>query len=239
MLLFLFTCSLSFILLFKSLPLKPLLPWASEMRLLSLWFWKDLSFLTNSITNTLSGETPPFSTSRMSPKKKNFVEMSSEMSVLDLPDLVLETILEKLQPEGLCSMASVCTSMRDRCSSDHLWERHMKNKWGRIVGPAAYREWQCHVASRKGSTFFNQGKQKGLMGYLIHLWPIALVRSGFRNISKKKSTSPPVDSVMSWYLALESGNFWFPAQVYNREVFNCLVFLLFPFRNCSFLEWFL
>lgn len=25
------------------------------------------------------------------------------------------------------------------------------------------------------------------------------------------------DSVMSWYLHMESGKFWFPAQVYNRE----------------------
>ncbi|KAK4441408.1 F-box protein [Sesamum alatum] len=158
----------------------------------------------------------------MSPKKKNSsskvesVEMASEVSVLDLPDLVLECILEKLPPEGLCRMAGVCTSLRDWCTSDHLWERHMKNKWGRIVGPAAYREWQFHVVSGKSSIFFNQDKQKGLMGYLIQLWPFALIRSSFSNISKKQSF-PPVDSIMSWYLALESGKFWFPAQVYNRE----------------------
>jgi len=54
------------------------------------------------------------------------------------------------------------------------------------------------------------------MGYLTLLCPTALIRSSFGNISKKKDF-PPVDSIMSWYLALESGNFWFPAQVYNRE----------------------
>ncbi|KAK6138247.1 hypothetical protein DH2020_027994 [Rehmannia glutinosa] len=140
--------------------------------------------------------------------------MTSEMSVLDLPDLVLECILEKLPPDGLCRMASVCTSLRDKCISDHLWEKHMKNKWGKIVGPSAYKEWQCHIASRKGSIFC---KKKGLMGYLVNLWPIALIRSCFSNFVIKKKSFSPVDSVMSWYLALESGKFWFPAQVYNRE----------------------
>ncbi|PIM99281.1 hypothetical protein CDL12_28233 [Handroanthus impetiginosus] len=225
MLLFLITCSFSFILFYKSLALKPLPTWASEMRLLSLCFWKDLPFFTISkcIKNTFLGVTFSFFTSRMSPKKKNITpkvenaEINSEMSVLDLPDLVLESILEKLRPEGLCRMACVCTSLRDKCISDHLWERHMKNKWDRIIGPAAYRDWQLHIASRKGSIFFNQGKQKGLMGYLIHLWPLALIRSSFSNISNKKKNFPPADSVMSWYLALESGRFWFPAQVYNRE----------------------
>jgi len=160
---------------------------------------------------------------RMSPKKnKNFYskvenhEITSDMSVLDLPDLVLECILERLPTEGLCRMAGVCSSLRERCISDHLWEKHMKNKWGRIISPAAYREWQWHIASRKGSIFSNQGKQRGLMGYLTLLWPTALIRSSFGNISKKKDF-PPVGSIMSWYLALESGNFWFPAQVYNRE----------------------
>ncbi|KAG9148650.1 hypothetical protein Leryth_019154 [Lithospermum erythrorhizon] len=36
-------------------------------------------------------------------------------------------------------------------------------------------------------------------------------------MAMKTKNYPPVDSVMSWYLALESGKFWFPAQVYNRE----------------------
>ncbi|KAL2239975.1 UNVERIFIED_CONTAM: F-box protein [Sesamum indicum] len=222
MLLFLITCSFSFLLFYKSLPLKPLPSWACEMRLLSFCFWKGLSFfsITKSIRNTLLAATFSLFTSIMSPKKKNSsskvesVEMVSETSVLDLPDLVLECILEKLPPEGLCKMAGVCTSLRDWCTSDHLWERHMKNKWGRIVGPAAYREWQFHVVSGKSSIY--QDKQKGLMGYLIQLWPFALIRSSFSNISKKQSF-PPVDSIMSWYLALESGKFWFPAQVYNRE----------------------
>ncbi|CAA2997302.1 F-box protein At2g32560-like [Olea europaea var. sylvestris] len=224
MLFFLITCSLSFILFYKSLSLKPLASSASEMRLLSIWFWKDFSLfpIAESIRNTLLGVVHKLFSPIMSPKKnKNFyskvenLEITSDMSVLDLPDLVLECILEKLPTEGLCRMASVCSSLRERCISDHLWEKHMKNKWGRIISTAAHREWQWHIASRKGSIFSNQGKQRSLMGYLTLLWPISLIRSSFGNIIKKDF--PPADSIMSWYLALESGNFWFPAQVYNRE----------------------
>ncbi|KAF2308242.1 hypothetical protein GH714_038076 [Hevea brasiliensis] len=34
-------------------------------------------------------------------------------SLLDLPELTLECILERLSPSGLCSMAGVCSSLRD------------------------------------------------------------------------------------------------------------------------------
>lgn len=189
---------------------------------MSLCFWKDLSFF-KSIKSTICSVISFLLASRMSPRKKNSsakvdsVEMASEMSVLDLPDLVLESILEKLPPEGLCRMASVCTSLRERSMCDHLWEKHMKNKWSKIVGPAAYREWQWYIASGKGAVFSNQGKQSSLVGYLSQLWPVVLIRSSFSS-GTKKSNFPPVDSTMSWYVALESGKFWFPAQVYNREV---------------------
>ncbi|KAG8371029.1 hypothetical protein BUALT_Bualt13G0044500 [Buddleja alternifolia] len=225
MLFFLITCFFSFILFHKSLTLNPLPLWAYEMRLLSLCFWQKSSFfhITKSIKTTLLSLTSSFFTFKMSPKKKNLtskvenIEITSQLAILDLPDLVLECILEKLPPEGLCRMASCCTSLRDRCINDHLWDRHMKNKWGKIIGPSAYREWQWHIASGKSSIFSNQNKRNGFMGYLIHLWPLALIRSSFSNISKNKKSLPPVDSIMSWYLALESGTFWFPAQVYNRE----------------------
>ncbi|KAL0435313.1 UNVERIFIED_CONTAM: F-box protein [Sesamum radiatum] len=224
MLFFLITCSFSFIFFYRSLVLKPLPSWACEMRLVSLWFWKGFSFLpiTKSIRNTIFGVIFSVFTSRMPCKKKSFsskvecIDRTPGISVLDLPDLVLECILEKLPPEELCRMASVSASLRDKCMSDYLWEKHIKDKWARIIGPAAYREWQWHIASRKDSIFFNQGKQKGLMGYLTRLWPVVLIRSSFSSISKKKK-SPPADSLMSWYFALESGKFWFPAQVYNRE----------------------
>ena len=208
---FLVTCCFSFIFFYNSLAInKPLPSWASEMRLLSL------SSLSH-IRNTILGVILPLFASRMSCRKKNtsVVEnpSSSQMSLLDLPDLVLESILEKLPPQGLCKMASVCTSLRERCMSDHLWEKLMDNKWGRIVGPSAYREWQWYIASRKGSAFFNQRNPGGLMGYLNQLWPVALIRSSFSN----KNNFPLLNSTMSFYFALESGKFWFPGQIYNRE----------------------
>ncbi|CAA0833503.1 F-box protein [Striga hermonthica] len=227
MLFFLITCSFSFIFFYKSLVFKPLPPWACEMRMLSLWFLKDFSFfaVTKSLRNTvLSVVFSLFASLTLSEKaalcsRIKSLEKTPEMSVLDLPDLVLETILEKLPPEGLCKMACVCTSFRDWCMSDHLWEKHVKNKWARVVGPAAYKEWQWQIASGKGSAFSGQHKNRGLMGYLNHLWPVVLIRSSLRgNINKKMSFCPTVStSIMPWYFALESGKFWFPAQVYNRE----------------------
>ncbi|KAF2291818.1 hypothetical protein GH714_035730 [Hevea brasiliensis] len=152
-------------------------------------------------------------------KLEKSVDETAGMSVLDLPELALECILERLPPAGLCSMAGVCTSLRERCISDHLWERHMKQKWGRIIGRAAYREWQFRRASSKNFGCCKQGNQKGLMKLLSIVWPISWMKSKDTNNNNiiKHSSSLPVDSIMSWYLALETGRFWFPAQVYNRE----------------------
>lgn len=152
----------------------------------------------------------------LSSKVENVEEETAEMSVLDLPELALERILEMLPPASLCTMAGVCTSLRERCKSDHLWEKHMKQKWGRVVGAAAYRDWQCHISSKTDSNNLKQGKQKGLIRLLSLSWPVSWFRSKVDDCSKQRS-SLPVDSIMSWYLALETGKFWFPAQVYNRE----------------------
>ncbi|CBI24276.3 unnamed protein product, partial [Vitis vinifera] len=202
MLFFLITC-FSFFLLSHSFSIRPLPSWVSEIRLSSsLWFWKELSFFTiyRSIKNSLFEN----------------VEVGLEMGLLDLPELVLECILERLPPEGLCSLGGVCSSLRDRCMSDYFWKRHMKEKWGRILGRAAYREWQWHMASRKDSDTLEQGKPNGLMRLLSRFGPLSWIRSRLSNSTPQRS-SVPVDSIMSWYLALETGRFWFPAQVYNRE----------------------
>lgn len=220
MLVFIVTTFTFITLLCKSLSLHPLPPWAAELRLLPLCFWKNLSFLSlvKDLNNTLLEGLSVLLPLRMFQRRKTCssceaerAELSiSEMSVLDLPDLVLECILEKLPPEGLCNMASVCSSLRERCLSDHFWERHLKQKWGGLIGPAAHREWQWHIAARNDSIFGDKTKQHSLVSYLTRLlWPI--------KAETKRNSFPPVDSVMSWYLALESGKFWFPAQVFNRE----------------------
>lgn len=99
-----------------------------------------------------------------------------------------------------------------------MWGRHMKHKWGRILGPAAYREWQWFIACRRNSTTSSGKKSQGLIKFIWHVWPLTWFTSRFdKSNSNNDSNSPLVDTVMSWYLALESGKFWFPAQVYNRE----------------------
>ncbi|OIW16472.1 hypothetical protein TanjilG_18998, partial [Lupinus angustifolius] len=134
------------------------------------------------------------------------------------PELVLECILERLPPDSLCQMAGVCRSLRERCVSDYLWERHMKQKWGRVIGPVAFREWKWHVASKRSVGSARHGKQRNFMRLVSFSWPFSWMRVKVdANNSIKQFSSLPNDSVMAWYLALESGNFWFPAQVYNRE----------------------
>jgi hypothetical protein len=144
------------------------------------------------------------------------------LSLMDLPELTLECILEKLSPSSLCQMANVCHSLRERCVSDYLWERHMKKKWGGVIGQAAYREWKWFVASKGDVKDLKQGNQKGLlMRYFSLLWSFQWMKvkvDDVNDIFKHRSLLPVVDSVMNWYLAIENGSFWFPAQVYNREV---------------------
>lgn len=223
------TC-VSFFLISYFLSLRSLLPsWVCEMRLSSsLQFWKELSLFTiytsikDSLFNCSWGIPPKMSFNENRPlliRKLDNVEVESGMGLLDLPDLALECIIKMLPPEGLCSLGGVCTSLRERCMSDYFWERHMKEKWGRILGPAAYREWQWHLASRNDSDTLEQGKPNGLMRLLSRSGDLSWISSRFSN-SKPQRSSIPVDSIMSWYLALETGRFLFPAQVYNREVWT-------------------
>ncbi|KAJ8751606.1 hypothetical protein K2173_016857 [Erythroxylum novogranatense] len=229
MVLYLLITCFSFLFLFKSLlSLKPLPPWASDVLLLSQLFCKELVPFSNlaSIKNTLSKSlyitriSSRLPLKRMALTSNTYIQKNEDenggMSVLDLPELALECILERLPPAGLCNMAGVCTSLRERCTSDHLWGRHMKQKWGEIIGPAAYREWQWYLATRKDFSSCKQGNQKGLMKLLSMVSPISWIRSKV-DVDSKHSCPLPVDSIMSWYLALENGRFWFPAQVYNRQ----------------------
>lgn len=237
MLLYFITC-LSFFFFLKSIhPLKSLPPWASEIRLISLLFYEDLSL---SSFCSLISQIP----SRMCLVNKTFAARKGDMSVsvedshdglslLDLPDLALECILEKLPPQELCKMAGVCRSLRERCVSDYFWEKHMKQKWGRVIGPAAYRQWLCHIALKcdEDDVTLRKAKEWGFLRFLpFSLWPFSLIslsKVSSNNSSSKQQRSLPAHSVMTWYMALESGSFWFPAQVYNREVILWIPYVLF------------
>jgi F-box domain len=183
----------------------------------SFFLYQDLISNSNLIKSK-------FLSSGMSPKKKwvnnrvGNVEESTECSVLDLPELTLELILSKLPPQGLCAMAGVCTELRARCRSDYLWERHLKEKWSSVVGPAAQREWKSYLASKKSLELSSFGGSLGRQRkWISRVWPLSWIRSRI-GTADKGSCIVPDDTVMSWYLSLESGKFWFPAQVYNREV---------------------
>lgn len=227
MILFFISC-FSFILL-SNLSLKPLLPWGSEMKLLSPWFWGELwGSLVSCIHKGRLGinsflQVPfvfPLKTLSISSKVVNTEKQEEEsVSLLDLPELALESILQRLSPAGLCGMARVCTSLRDKCRSDHLWEKHMKEKWGRVIGPSALREWQWHIASRKRPTHLKALHKRGLFRSLLTSCTLSWIRPKSENCGEPKR-SLHVDSIKAWYLSLESGKLWFPAQVYNREVIS-------------------
>ncbi|ONK63628.1 uncharacterized protein A4U43_C07F17240 [Asparagus officinalis] len=229
MLFFLISIIPLFLLISKSLPLKALPLWASEVRLLSILFWQEfLYFLVYSVKNTrlISSWVIEISI-KMSSKRKcasrvQNVEESMEMSVLDLPDLALECILGKLSPSGLCNMACVCSSLRDLCRDDYLWGRHMREKWGRVIGQSVKREWEWFLASRKessGACVERQSakKPKRWIRSLSHVWPLSWIKMRLVEGGNRVRSPLPNNSIMSWYLSLESGKFWFPAQVYNRE----------------------
>ncbi|XP_074581834.1 F-box protein At2g32560-like [Curcuma longa] len=157
----------------------------------------------------------------MAPRRKSSVEGPREVSIMDLPELALECILEKLPPAGLCSMAAVCSSLREICTSDYLWEKHMRQKWGRLIGPAAQRAWKLHLASAMDPSSVmvtnkkkNKKKSKKWIGMLSCFLPACWLKT---KIEKPNKPSSPDNSIMSLYRALELGEFRFPAQVYNRE----------------------
>ncbi|XP_027174983.1 F-box protein At2g26850-like [Coffea eugenioides] len=226
MLLFLISC-FSVILVSKSF-FRPFGTWKRDMRMqASPWFLGEVSrfliswsarskaargflhFLTSSLKKNGNGKAENVMVEGLE---------GEEYTLLDLPDLALECILERLSPFQLCSMAAVCRSLSERCSSDHLWEKHMKQKWGRLVGNAAYQQWQCYIASRNRAKLQESKRGKGLLGYFSifsdKMWNN---RSRENEIVTEQRNSLPVDSVKAWYLAIETGKLRFPAQVYNRE----------------------
>jgi len=220
----------SFLILSKSFTNKPLSSGQGGTKIGSTGFWGSLSsWLLSSLRK--GSTTNPCSFFRfslvMSLKNNSSVskveneEEEGKVSLLDLPDLPLECILGHLSPSELCSVAAVCTSLRDTSRSDHLWKKHMERKWGKVFGDAAYRQWKCHVASKAREKISNHQNQKGLFAFLHGdfrplVWMKAKSEKGTRS-----SNSLPEDSFMALYLSLESGKFWFPAQVYNREVISC------------------
>ncbi|XP_027364376.1 F-box protein At2g26850-like [Abrus precatorius] len=137
------------------------------------------------------------------------------LSFLDLPESTLDFILMRLSPIELYTLSQVCTYLRDKCQSDHYWENHIKHKWGRVIGDAAYKEWELHVTAAKEGNFLHQPtNQNGSLGSFVGSWPNLYLGSYLDDcnvLNGQRSNR----FMMALYFSLECGRFWFPAQVYK------------------------
>ncbi|KAJ7972111.1 F-box protein [Quillaja saponaria] len=113
----------------------------------------------------------------------------------------------------MCYVRSVYFS-KDKCRCDNLWKKLFKEKWGELIGDAAYKEWQWHLAVRKRQQLFHQRFQNQSLGSLVGVPPALCLGSCLENRGQS-SSSVADDSFMSWYISLHSGEFWFPAQVFK------------------------
>lgn len=139
-----------------------------------------------------------------SSRAENGNENKRMFCILDLPEPVLENIFERLSLADLCSMALVCSSLREKLLTemwpcDYLWEKLLERKWGKLIGNAAYRRWHSYVALRNGQ-------------------PFSWTRPSLKKSSTPTTSTLPVDSTLAFYLSLESGKLEFPAQIYYGEV---------------------
>ncbi|VVB02922.1 unnamed protein product [Arabis nemorensis] len=116
-------------------------------------------------------------------------------------------------------MSCVCSELRDKCVSDHLWNNHMEKKWSRLMGDAAVKEWNTHVSTIMSCLRNpNPSKRHWSSRLVANLKPFSWLSSNIGCCGDERSSFlAPVDSVIYWYSNLENGKFWFPAQVYNRE----------------------
>ncbi|XP_074354328.1 F-box protein At2g26850-like [Apium graveolens] len=182
----------------------------NELRtILVPWILEALSLFIISLFKRRKILVAFFKVPTFSSKPKN-EEIIRETSLLDLPDLALDCILEKLSPAELCNMASVCTSLRNVCVNDYFWEKHLKHKWVRVIGDIAYREWKSNIALKKKQALSDCSDQNGI----FRLFSFYKLKMDKR---EKLGTALPLESIMSLYQSLESGKFWFPGQVINRE----------------------
>lgn len=190
-------------------------------------FWERLFLVTKRKIFTTIFQVPKIafpSIKRFLSARFEFVEKvvnedkEDQFSLLDLPDLPLDSILEKLSPAELCSMAAVCASLRERCKSDHLWERHMQQKWGGLIGHAACTQYlQSQIAFKRAPKSQHcSSRTSKILRFFSGLMDFFRYKKSEKIVDR--SCKSPVNSVMSCYMALETGKFWFPAQVFNREV---------------------
>ncbi|CAA6654426.1 unnamed protein product [Spirodela intermedia] len=88
---------------------------------------------------------------------------------------------------------------------------------GSLMGPAAQRGWKSFVSSCEDNLApVGAGYRREWLRVLSCVWPLSWLTSKFGAAAETKPWLPD-NSIMSWYLAIETGFFRFPAQVFNRE----------------------
>ncbi|CAJ2671679.1 unnamed protein product [Trifolium pratense] len=154
-----------------------------------------------------------------SKKRKKTVVPRRKTRFLDLPNQTIDCILERLSPKELCRVAEVCTYLRNQSSSDYLWKKHVQQKWSKLVGDVVQQVWQWHRAKIKDARSFSLYRDVmdscaafrgtwpfvGIQSYLENHWPYI---SLMKNYSQK-----------ALYTCLETGCFWFPAQLYRNPMY--------------------
>ena len=212
-------------------------PWklVRELGLVALLLARELLSHSASAANAQGRKEPQQAAARMPPSKttktvREEVEPAppalagyadAVLPLLDLPELALDRVLEELAPASLAAMACVCAGLRDRCSMDGLWERHVRGKWGRVLGAAARKEWEAELAAGAAAAAHPRPtRRRSWADSLACAWPLSWIGSRWikDDTAAPPARAPPADTVAAWYRALECGEFWFPAQVYNREV---------------------
>ncbi|XP_057437942.1 F-box protein At2g26850-like isoform X3 [Lotus japonicus] len=139
-----------------------------------------------------------------------------DRSLLNLPEPILDCILKLLSPIELIKMSMVCTCLRDACRSDHLWENHINQKWGTIVGDFAFKEWQWHLTKFKSEEEEEEAllDQNCSLGSFCGSCPLPCTGSYLQDFNQLR-TFLPNNSMLALYFSLQGGKFWFPAQFYR------------------------
>lgn len=144
-------------------------------------------------------------------------QKDSKTSLLNLPDVVLDCILERLSPLDLCKVARVCTHLRNRSRSDYLWEKHIQQKWSRLLGEDTQHEWEWHrtnITKLFSKNVLVQHDLSASHEIITDVWPFRCLRSHLENYGALTNLIKNC-SKMALFICLETGRFWFPAQVFE------------------------
>ncbi|XP_057825786.1 F-box protein At2g26850 isoform X2 [Cryptomeria japonica] len=150
---------------------------------------------------------------RSKSKQAKSAEDSSDNSafpLLDLPELVLESIIRRLSPYHLCQLAQTSKDLRKRCRNDEIWETLYNERWGKVAGMNAFALWR--------RTLFRRNAKIWERPTSLWLRPLKCIWYFTRSeLTTAEPVMKPNEAFVNLYWQLECGDFWFPAQVFNRE----------------------